>query len=141
MFELIKKLFKPKPTFIILNIDYKPLKRNKNILTYESFYEAVGVWPYLMEMVEKSEFKKFHYKNIQANTNTYKKIQEMLRDNLLHTRNKYSKHYKEKYILNMQAMDSLQWSPYTNNNLKDDEIKILFDNNEEYVQVTKDMIK
>ena len=39
--------------------------------------------------------------------------------------NKYSKHYTEKYILNTQAMDSLQWSPYINDKLSDECLDVI----------------
>lgn len=143
MFSFITKIFKKikcEPDFAIIKIDYSLLKKKKDVLGYEDVYKKIGVWNYILQLIEVNKFKKFHYKNIQANMNTYKKLQEILRDNLLHTHNKFSRMYKEKYILSMQAWDSLQWSPYTNETIQDDEIKIILPNNPEFVNVTKEMI-
>jgi len=141
MFNFVKKIFnKTKSDSVIIKIDYSLLEKQKDILNYEDVYKKIGIWNYIIQMAEENEFKKFHYKNIQANTKTYEKLQEILKDNLLHTKNRFSRMYKEKYLLNSHALDSLQWSPYTNNKLNDDEIKIILPNNPEFVKVTKEMM-
>lgn len=113
---------------------------NKNVICYVDLYNLFGVMPYIEDMVEKSEFGKFHNKNIKANSNTIKKFDNFIRNNLIHTKNKYSKIYKEKYLLSMAAMDALQWAPFIDNSLENDIIKIVLPESKDFVKVTKEML-
>lgn len=138
MFNKLLNLFKNnKYVFIKPEEDFY---KNKKIICYVDLYNLFGVMPYIEDMVEKSEFRKFHNKNIRANNNTIKKFDDFIRNNLIHTKNKYSKIYKEKYLLSMAAMDALEWAPFIDNSLENDIIKIVLPESKDFVKVTKEML-
>ena len=138
IFSRFLNLFKNKK-HVFIRID-ENLYKNKEIMCYIDLYNLFGVMSYIEDMVEKSEFKKFHNKNIRANSITIKKFDDFIRNNLIHTKNKYSKIYKEKYLLSMAAIDALQWAPFIDNSLENDIIKIILPESKDFVKVTKEML-
>lgn len=138
MFNIFKIFNKDKKEKLIY-ID-KNIYKNKKLISFWDFYQAIGVNTFIEEMIKQNNFKKYHYHNIQANVDTCKKIDDFLKNNLLHTKNKYSKHYTEKVLLNMAAMDSLQWSPKMEDDIPDDTIRVILPGNKKYIEVTKEML-
>ena len=137
MFNFIKNFFKK--TTNIYNINDKTYK-NKKILCYYDLYKNVGIMNDIEKMIEKNEFKKYHYANIQANYNTILKLDSLIRDNLKKTKNKWSRMYKTNILESMAAMDALQWAPKINNDLENDQVLIILPNNKNFINVTKDML-
>ena len=138
MFNLLK-IFKKKDDEKIIKIDPK-IYKNKKIISFWDLYQVIGLSTLIEELTKVSEFKKYHYHNIQANVDTCKKLDDFIKNNLVYTKNKYSKHYTEKVLLNMAAMDSLQWSPKMEDDLPDDTIRVILPTNKKFVKVTKDML-
>jgi len=135
MFESFKNFFKKKKDYIVFNIDFDKYTNNNKVLCYEDFYKVTGILETIEEIRKANNQGKYHYKNVQANSETYKKIEEVLKYNLIKTKNKFSKFYKETYLTKKFAWDCLMWSPYTNEKLQYGEIKILLPNNKEFVKV------
>lgn len=137
MFDFIKKFFPKKEKIYKLSND---IFNNKKILSYEDLYENVNIMQDIKAMIEQNEFKKYHYQNIQANYNTIMKCDELIRFNLIKTKNKYSRVYTEHYLKQMVAMDSLLWAPKTNNALEDNCILVILPGNKNFINITKGML-
>lgn len=137
MFNFIKRFFTKdhkiyKLTDMILD--------DKKIICYHDLYTKIGIIADIEEMIKQNEFKKYHYQNIQANYNTIRKMDELIRFNLCNRKNEYTRIYNKQHLANMAAMDGLQWAPKTNNNLEDDQILVILPNNKDFINVTKEMI-
>lgn len=120
-----------------IDLDFLSLHLNKKMLCYGDFYKECGVADVLKSLTNESKSFKYHYANIQANTETLEKIEKILLDNLLHTKNKYSRAFKEQYLKTMAAMDNLCYSPKSNDNLEDDVIMVLLPNNPHYIKIAE----
>lgn len=136
--KFFNKFFKHKFEKII-NIP-EDIYENKKIFSHEEFYNSLGLIEYFNKMSEQNEFKKFHIYNVRANYKTQMKIYDFLKNNLIKTKNKYSRAYKEKALQMIAANDFLIWSPKTDENLKDNVIKIILPGHDDYTEVTKDNI-
>jgi len=137
MFNFLKKLFMKKEKIYTLSNN---IFDNKNILCYEDLYKATNIMEDIKIMLKQNKFNKYHYQNIQANSNTIMKCNKLIHFNLIKTKNKYSRNYTEHYLKNMAAMDSLLWAPKTNNKLKDNCILVLLPNHKNFINVTKGML-
>lgn len=107
------------------------LYNDKKVLCWEDLYKAIGIMDAVKEINDK-ETGRYHYKNIRANEKTINKLDEFLLDNLVNTKNRFSKMYKEKYLRSKHAMDSLCWAPFSDNNIQDDVIVMLLPNNKNF---------
>lgn len=142
MFKKIKNFFNKRKieNYRIYTINYDNMKNDKTILTFQDFYIKTGVMLSIEKIVETSQYHKYHYKNLRANKNTCLKIRELLKHNLLNTKNKYKRMYKEKYLLNMLAVDDLYWGPYVDDSINDDKIIVLLPTHKDFVIVTEEML-
>lgn len=137
MFNWFKK--KSNKNQIIINIDENIFK-DKKILCFCDLYQKLGINDYITQMTRANQFGKWHYKNIQANYETCQKLDKLIRNNLVETKNRYSKLYAKKILETMAAMDSLQCSPKISDDLIDDTIRIILPGDNNYTDVTKEMI-
>ena len=71
---------------------------------------------------------------------TYDKIMQTLKYNVVKTKNKYSKMYKEQKLHSMVAFDSLMFGPSIREDIKDDYIKIILPGDKNYKNVKKEDI-
>lgn len=133
MFKLFKN---KKDTFRSYTLDN--LFNDKKILSWEDVYIKTGILDHVKEINDK-ETGKYHYKNVRANENTINKIDDFLLDNLLHTKNKYSRMYKEHYLKSKHAMDSLCWAPFSDEKIKDNVIVMLLPDNKDFTMQSKDI--
>ena len=62
----------------------------------------------------------------------------MLEKHLCKTKNKYSRMYREKALLNMSAFDRLMYAPKEDIAIKDNIIRVLLPNHKEYTQPIKE---
>ena len=115
----------------------KAILDDKKIICYYDLYTKIGIAVDIEEMIKQNEFRKYHYQNIQANYKTIRKLDELIRFNLVNSKNKYTRMYNKQYLASMAAMDGLQWSPKVNNSLEDDVIRVILPNNKEFVNVTE----
>lgn len=137
MFNFIKRFFtKDHKIYKLTNM----ILKDKKTFCYHDLYAKIGIMQDIEEMIKQNEFKKYHYQNIQANYNTIRKMDELIRFNLCNRKNKYTRIYNKQRLANMAAMDGLQWAPKTNNDLEDDQILVILPNNKDFVNVTKEMI-
>ena len=83
---------------------------------------------------------KYHVDNIRCNSKTYDKIMQTLKYNVVKTKNKYSKMYKEQKLHSMVAFDSLMFGPSIREDIKDDYIKIILPGDKNYKNVKKEDI-
>jgi hypothetical protein len=113
---------------------------NEPSIYFWDLYQKAGINTYIEQMTKLNEFGKYHYSNIQANYDTCIKLDKFVTNNLVNTKNRYSRMYTEKVLKNMAAMDSLQWSPKMQDDLPDDVIRIILPGNKKYVEVTKEML-
>lgn len=137
MFKWLKKKFEKKEVLITLN---DSIFKDKKIISFWDLYQKAGINRYIEQMTKLNEFGKYHYSNIQANYDTCIKLDKFVTNNLVNTKNRYSRMYTEKVLKNMAAMDSLQWSPKMQDDLPDDVIRIILPGNKKYVEVTKEML-
>lgn len=134
MFNWLKLLFKRNEKLYIIT---KTILNDKKIICYYDLYTKIGIIIDIEEMIKQNKFRKYHYQNIQANYKTIRKLDELIRFNLVNRRNKYTRIYNKQCLANMAAMDGLQWSPKVNNSLKDDTIRVILPNNKEFINVTE----
>lgn len=137
IFNLLKSYFSKNEKIYKLS---KEIFDDKKIICYYELYEKLGIMKNIEEMIQQNEFKKYHYKNIQANYKTIVKLDEFIRFNLVNRKNKYTRKYTKQCLANMAAMDGLQWAPKINNDLQDNIIRVILPNNKEFVNVTKEML-
>ena len=100
---------------------------DKKILCYGDLYNKLNVF--------NSEVKKYHYKNIRCNVYTLKKIENLLKNNLLNTKNKYSRMYKEPKLLSILAFDNLMYAPFVDESVPNDCIIKLLDGHKKYIPI------
>lgn len=137
MFSFIKFLFKKTTKSIKLsNIIYN----DKKIYCFGELYEKLGLDTYIEEMKKSNEFNKYHVDNIRCNSKTYTKIIQMLKYNLIKTKNKYSKMYKEPKLNTMVAFDALAFGPSIKEDIENDCIKVILPGNKDYKNVKKEDI-
>lgn len=110
--------------------------KNKRILFYEDLFKVLGMTAALEELRAENENKKYNYKNVRANNCTIQKINAFLTNNLVYTKNKWSKMYKEQKLHVIASFNQLMWSPFTDNTIADDEIVVLKPNHKNFTQVT-----
>lgn len=102
---------------------------NKKLLCYGDLFHKLNIFG--------NEVKKYHYKNIRCNKKTLDKIENFLRYNLLHTKNKYSKIYTEKKLASMFSFDCLIYAPFIDDSIKDDIIIKLLDNDKDFTNLNE----
>ena len=128
-----KNLFSKKTlSFKITN----EVMKNKRILFYEDLFKVLGMTAAIEELRAENENKKYHYKNIRANNCTIQNLNGFLTNNLVYTKNKWSKMYKEQKLHSIASFNHLMWSPFTDNTIADDEIVVLKPNHKDFTQVT-----
>lgn len=110
--------------------------KNKRILFYEDLFKVLGMTAAIEELRAENENKKYNYKNIRANNCTIQKINAFLTNNLVYTKNKWSKMYKEQKLHVIASFNQLMWSPFTDNTIADDEIVVLKPKHKNFTQVT-----
>lgn len=110
--------------------------KNKRILFYEDLFKVLGITTVLEELRAENENKKYDYKNVRANNCTIQKINAFLTNNLVYTKNKWSKMYKEQKLHVIASFNQLMWSPFTDNTIADDEIIVLKPKHKNFTQVT-----
>lgn len=110
--------------------------KNKRILFYEDLFKVLGMTAAIEELRAENENKKYDYKNIRANNCTIQKINAFLTNNLVYTKNKWSKMYKEQKLHVIASFNQLMWSPFTDNTIADDEIVVLKPNHKNFTRVT-----
>ncbi len=110
--------------------------KNKRILFYEDLFKVLGITTVLEELRAENENKKYDYKNVRANNCTIQKINAFLTNNLVYTKNKWSKMYKEQKLHVIASFNQLMWSPFTDNTIADDEIVVLKPKHKNFTQVT-----
>ena len=134
IFNWLKPLFKKDEKLYTIT---KAILDDKKIICYHDLYTKIGIMIDIEEMIKQNKFRKYHYQNIQANYKTIRKLDELIRFNLVNSKNKYTRMYNKQHLANMAAMDGLQWSPKVNNSLEDDVIRVILPNNKEFVNVTE----
>lgn len=123
----IFKLFKRKPTYKDFIIDDTVL--NKKAVSYGDIFVKAGLHEYILNNYPDS---KYHYKNIRANSSTVSLLDTTLETNLIKTKNKYSKFYKEKALKYMAAFDRLMYAPFVDETVPDNTLRMLLPNHKEF---------
>ena len=135
MFDKIKKIFNKNKELMKFKINLNEFKDNKDIICYEGLYKALGIVEAIDKIRSENKLGKYHYKNVRANKKTCEKIEELLKYNLLNTKNKFKKMYKEKYLLSMFSMDCLMWAPFLQDDIEDNEIVVILPENKDFINV------
>ena len=135
--NFIKRLFKKDSVYIHLP---ESIFKDKKILSYEDFYKKSGVLEYTEKMRKENKYNTYHVDNVRANNKTQQRILAFITDNVVNTKNKYSKIYTEKKLRTNISFESLIFSPSTDESVKDNYIKILKPFNKQYKQVTEETI-
>lgn len=107
--------------------------KNKKLLCLEDVYTELGMLPDLNTVAGLSSTEKFDYHNIRANKDTQDKIYDAIKYNLIKTKNKYSRAYKEKYLESMCAMNFLCFSPFTDNTIPNEIIRLYTVENPDFI--------
>lgn len=128
LFDLFKKKNKD-----IISYDLNTIFSNKKVFGWGDVYEAIGMMDAVKTINEK-ETGKYHYKNVRANENTIRKIEDLTLNNLTKTKNKFSKMYKPEYLKRKHAMDSLCWAPFSDKTIKDDIIVMLLPEHKDFTK-------
>ena len=126
-------LFKRKPKYKEFLIDDYILKQKP--YCYGELFKALGMDILVRGLCIEG---KYHYANIRANRSTIDSIDKMLTENLIKTKNKYSKLYRPKALESMSAFDRLMYAPKEDAVVKDNVIRVLLPNHSEYKQPLKD---
>lgn len=135
--NFIKRLFKKDSVYIHLP---ESIFKDRKILSYEDFYKKSGVLEYTEKMRKENKYNTYHVDNVRANNKTQQRILTFITDNVVNTKNKYSKIYTEKKLRVNISFESLVFSPSTDESVKDNYIKILKPFNKQYKQVTEETI-
>ncbi len=135
--NFIKRLFKKDSIHIYLP---ESIFKDRKILSYEDFYKKSGVLEYTEKMRKENKYNTYHVDNVRANNKTQQRILAFITDNVVNTKNKYSKIYTEKKLRTNISFESLIFSPSTDESVKDNYIKILKPFNKQYKQVTEETI-
>ena len=124
--ELIKKLL-PKPKFQDFIVDFDTIK--KKPICYGDLFKQLG----MVDLVQKILVDgKYHYANIRANSLTINILDTILKENLLKTKNRYSKMYRPKALESMSAFDRLMYAPKADESVPKNTIRVLLPNHKEY---------
>lgn len=123
----IFKLFKRKPTYKDFTIDNTVL--NRKAVSYGDIFIKSGLHEYILNNYPGG---KYHYKNIRANSSTINLLDTALETNLIKTKNKYSKFYKEKALKYMAAFDRLMYAPFVDETIPDNTLRMLLPNHKEF---------
>lgn len=137
MLDSLKKLFKNNTKLIKIS---DSIYSDKKIYCFAELYEKLGLDKYIEQMKKSNEFDNYHVDNIRCNSKTYDKIMQTLKYNVVKTKNKYSKMYKEQKLHSMVAFDSLMFGPSIREDIKDDYIKIILPGDKNYKNVKKEDI-
>ena len=137
MLNSLKKLFKNNTKLIKIS---DSIYSDKKIYCFAELYEKLGLDKYIEQMKKSNEFDKYHVDNIRCNSKTYDKIMQTLKYNVVKTKNKYSKMYKEQKLHSMVAFDSLMFGPSIREDIKDDYIEIILPGDKNYKNVKKEDI-
>lgn len=130
MFGLIR-LFKPSKIMIKITED---IYKDKSICSFLELYEKTNIKKHMDEIVKNTEENGFYVYNLKCNKNTYEKLSEFIKNNMLKSRKKEHRILNEKTRLVNIAMDNLIYSPHVIKDVKDDYIYILKRNNKDYVK-------
>lgn len=134
----LEKLFKRKKDYFVYELENLLDKPDKTLVCYADLYKKLGIFLKLEELKVVSHESKYHYKNVRANEKTITKIEAALKNNLIKTKNKWSKVYKETKLTSMAAWDSLMFAPFCDNKIKDDVIVVLDPTNKEYTKLSEE---
>lgn len=135
MFNWLKNLFKEK-NCIFISITPEILNNKRNIC-YGELFKNTEIKKYIDILINSSEIKKYHYKNIQANEQTILNLEKVMKKHLLTTKNKWSKLYKTKKLESIFSFDCLMYAPYKNDNIPNNKIKILLPGHKDFIYITK----
>lgn len=106
------------------------LYKNKNILSFVDIYDSLGIENCINCIIAKTKESKLDYSNIRANEKTIQKLYDLVKENVLKSKNK--KFFTKKVKETACAMDFLMYSPYTDDTVEDDSIVILKPNHKKY---------
>ena len=123
----IFKLFKRKPTYKDFTINNTVL--NRKAVSYGDIFVKSGLYEYILSNYPDG---KYHYKNIRANSSMVNLLDTTLETNLIKTKNKYSKFYKEKALKYMAAFDRLMYAPFIDETVPDNTLRMLLPNHKEF---------
>lgn len=137
MLSIFKQLLKRNRCEINIS---EAIYSDKHIYCFGDLYEKLGINKFIEEMKAKNTFNKYHIDNIRCNSITYNKLMEMFKYNLIKTKNKYSKTYKEPKLRTMIAFDSLAFGPAIREEVKTNYIKVILPGDKEYRTVIKEDI-
>lgn len=135
--NFIKRLFKKDSVYIHLP---ESIFKDKKILSYEDFYKKSGILEYTEKMRKENKYNTYHVDNVRANNETQQKILAFITNNLITTKNKYSKMYTEKKLRVNISFEALIFGPSTDESVKNNYIKILKPFNKQYKLVTEETI-
>lgn len=137
MLDFLRKIFKTNTKILkISDIIYS----DKKIYCFGDLYQKLGLDQYIEQMKKSNEFNNYHVDNIRCNSKTYTKIMQMLKHNLIKTKNKYSRMYKEPKLHSMIAFDSLAFGPSIKEDVEDNCIKIILPGDKNYRNIKKEDI-
>lgn len=121
MLKWLKNLFKN--TYI--DLDVSSIYTDNKVYLYQDIYTKINFF----KCIAKGPY---HYKNVRANEQTIKLLNEKLEHNLFKTKNKYKRNYTDKYLQKIYGMDILVYAPYTDNSIPNNKIRIILPNNKLY---------
>lgn len=125
----IFNLFKLKKTYEDFIIDSNVL--NKKPTCYGELFKMLGIEELIQSLCTHG---KYHYKNIRANDFTIEFLDNVLTENLIKTKNKYSRAYKKEALRTMASWDNLMYAPKIDNKVTTNVIRVLLPTNKEYEQ-------
>ena len=126
-------IFKRKPKYKEFVVDSYILKQKP--FCYGELFKALGMDILVKDLCTNG---KYHYANIRANKATIESFDKMLKENLIKTKNKYSKLYRPKALESMSSFDCLMYAPKEDNTVADNIIRVLLPNHKEYKQPIKE---
>lgn len=130
LFNIFKKKDK---TYKEFNV--KKLYNNNKLYSWEDIFKETNILETIKNL--NTSNSKYHYNNIRANEKTINKLDDMLLNNLIETKNEYSKVYTKEYLRKKHSMDSLCFAPSIDETIGDNIIKLLLPNNKDFINVDK----
>lgn len=134
----LEKLFKRKTDRFVYKLGNLLDNPDKTLVCYSDLYKKLGLFSKLEELKVSNNESKYHYKNVRANEKTITKIGLALKDNLINTKNKWSRIYKKTKLGSMAAWDSLMFAPFSDEKIKDDTIVILAPTDKDYTKFSEE---
>lgn len=127
------KLFKKEKTYVDIDVlpVFKKFKKTE-LLCYGDLYDKSGIVEFINKIGKEDKLGKYHYKNIRASRKTIEYVENIMGDNIINTKNRFSKFYKKDYLKTRIAWDNFNFAPFTDNTIVYGKIRIILPKNKDF---------